>query len=150
MRRTLLSSLVIIAALAVFVPTPSPAAINGCSSSCSGGSCSCSGSGCSCSCNGGDPKCTSSSLTVHVVQNTLAVIRPFEGEDNDTDLSSVKIARAATYGEVSYREDGTFLYMPANDFTGLDSFTFSSCNFAGECGLETVLVDVVPEASSAN
>jgi Bacterial Ig domain len=148
MRRTLLSSLVIIAALTVFAPIPSPAAMNSCTASCSGGSCSCAD--CSCGCSGGDPYCDSNSLTVHVVQNTLAVIRPFEGENNDTDLSTVKIARAATYGEVSYKEDGTFLYMPAKDFTGLDSFTFSFCNFAGECGLKTVLVDVVPEASSAN
>lgn len=147
MRRTLLSSLVIIAALAVFAPAPSSAAMNSCSANCSGGSCSCSN--CSCGCSGGDPYCDSASLTVHAVQNTLAVIRPFDGEDDDTELSTVGIARPATYGEVSYKEDGTFLYLPAKDFTGLDSFTFSSCNSAGECGLTTVLVDVVPEASSA-
>jgi hypothetical protein len=149
MRRILLSVLVTIAALTVFAPAPSSAAQNSCTASCSGGSCSCAN--CSCGCSGGDPYCDSdAALSVHAVQNTFAVIRPFEGENDDTDLTTVTIARSATYGEVTYKDDGTFLYMPAKDFTGLDSFTFSSCNSARECGLTTVLVDVVPAEPSAD
>jgi hypothetical protein len=67
------------------------------------------------------------------------------GGPGDIDFSTVSIARAAGHGEITAGDDGSFLYLPERDFTGLDSFTFKVCNFSGDCDLGTVLIDVVPD-----
>ncbi|HJX28712.1 MAG TPA: Ig-like domain-containing protein [Thermoanaerobaculia bacterium] len=139
----LLGPLLFVAILAVFTPTPGYAAIS-CSANCPNGSCWCLF--CSCGCSGGNPQCGDQQASVaHVSQATLGVIEPFKGETGEVDLSSIKIARPASHGVVTVEGDGRFLYSPDPDFTGLDSFTFSACNFKGDCDLATVLVDVVPE-----
>lgn len=144
MRRHLFGSLFILTALAFFAPQPSHSAL-WCQASCTFGSCSCLF--CSCGCSGsGDPQCgNQQAVSAHAVQGSLSKIEPFSGaEDGEVDFSSIKITRYPGNGEVSVSE-GTFLYFPAEKFTGLDSFTFSACNLDKECDLVTVLVDVQPK-----
>lgn len=144
MHRSWISSLFVLAILAAFAPVPSHAALS-CRATCTFGSCSCWF--CSCGCSGsGDPYCGSrQAVAAHVSMNTLSEINPFEGAgDGEVDRSSIKIERSTSYGELSVK-DGIFIYVPEKDFTGLDSFTLSACNFEKECDLATVLIDVQPK-----
>ncbi len=148
MNRTLLKSLILAAIITAFASASSQATIAlQCKASCSGGG-SCSCWFCSCGCTGGgDPWCGSQQVTTaNCSQDSLAVIRPFEGYDtNGVDLAGVQVESVAQNGSVTPNNDGTFLYTPNPGFSGLDSFSFRVCTFSGDCGLGQVLVNVNPK-----
>ncbi|HEY9419860.1 MAG TPA: Ig-like domain-containing protein [Thermoanaerobaculia bacterium] len=145
MRRNLLGSLFIFTVLTLLSSTPLYAALS-CRAQCTGGTCSCWFCSCSCDSNGGAHCGERQAVVTHTTKGTLATIEPFAGaKEGEVDFSTIEIARSAGYGELSYRGDGTFLYFPAGDFVGLDSFTFNACNFYGECDYATVLIDVRAE-----
>ena len=144
---TFLGSLSILAALVVFAPAPGQAdTLDHCSADCGEkGSCSCTNCNCSCDKQSGTPVCETKNgnRVIHTPQGAPAIIGPFGG-----DVSTVTVARVADHGDITAMTDGSFLYMPHQEFTGLDSFALNICNVSGECGLGTVLVDVTPPSSS--
>lgn len=146
---TLLGSLLVFAALALFAPTPSQARpATTCSARCANGTCWCIL--CDCGCSTGvfvpnNPWCGDRRATVvHTTQDTPVYVRPFDGDAGDLNLSSNSIAREPDHGGVGVASGAAFFYEPDPGFTGQDSFTFKICSVFGYCDLGTVLVDVVP------
>jgi large repetitive protein len=67
---------------------------------------------------------------------------------NDTDidgnpLSAILVA-APTHGSVTLNVNGSFLYTPASDYNGPDSFTYRANDGAANSNLATVSITVVP------
>ena len=50
-------------------------------------------------------------------------------------------------GTVELKTDGTFVYVPAPDFVGKDSYTYTACDASGLCALATVEILVTPDAT---
>lgn len=62
-----------------------------------------------------------------------------DGEDYSLATAIVTTANNGTVTEVS---DGVFQYIPANNFMGIDTFTYTLCNAANTCVSATVTVNV--------
>ena len=50
-------------------------------------------------------------------------------------------------GTVELKTDGSFVYVPAPDFVGKDSYTYTACDASGLCALATVEILVTPDAT---
>lgn len=50
-------------------------------------------------------------------------------------------------GTVELNTNGTFTYVPAPDFVGKDSYTYTACDASGLCALATVEILVTPDAT---
>ena len=53
-------------------------------------------------------------------------------------------------GVVTFNNDGTYTYTPANGFTGKDTFTYQVCDASGLCSNALVTIDVIPLSTSVN
>lgn len=68
---------------------------------------------------------------------------------NDTDADAgdtltVTSISAPANGTVTDNGDGTVTYLPNPQFSGNDTFTYTTCDGAGGCDTATVIVDVTP------
>ena len=73
---------------------------------------------------------------------------PIEGllqtADPEGDVLTYTLTRAPRRGEVILREDGSFLYTPAKNKVGTDSFVYTAADTAGNVSKEaTVTVDIL-------
>ncbi len=66
--------------------------------------------------------------------------------DNDTDIEGDELTAVlgtdVTEGTLTLHENGSFLYTPAQDFEGEDSFTYNACDANGCSNPITVLITV--------
>ena len=83
---------------------------------------------------------------------TLAAVEdtPLPGilpaSDPDGDLLTYSIYSNVAHGMISHFNDqsGEFIYVPAPNYSGLDSFIFEACDPYGRCGSGTVSIAVEP------
>jgi gliding motility-associated-like protein len=68
--------------------------------------------------------------------------------DNDTDLDgdvlTFTLVTDVTSGTLVLNEDGTFTYIPNEDFNGTDTFEYMVCDELGECDVATVIITILP------
>ncbi len=74
---------------------------------------------------------------------------------NDTDsdgqaLTPRAISAQPLFGAASMLTDGTVLYVPMDDFFGLDFFSYEVCDELGACDVGTVRVEVTPVNDAPN
>ncbi len=74
------------------------------------------------------------------------------GTDADGDALTVTLASGPAHGVVSVNLDGSFTYIPAADYSGTDSFTYTVSDGRGGAALGTVdlTVTAVNDAPTAN
>ena len=68
-----------------------------------------------------------------------------QGSSNGYDTDNYAISSPPTTaqgGTVTEISDGVFQYIPATDFIGTDSFTYSFCDTGGDCSTGTVFISV--------
>lgn len=69
--------------------------------------------------------------------------------DNDPDSDPLRIFNVASlvagpsHGTVTLRLDGSFRYVPDNNYAGTDIFTYSNCDGEGACSQATVSITVL-------
>ncbi len=76
-------------------------------------------------------------VTVNVAFNDTDV-------DDNLDPSSAAVLTGPANGTAANNDDGTFTYIPDENFNGADSFTYKICDTDGACGIATVSIDVTP------
>ncbi|HWW92231.1 MAG TPA: Ig-like domain-containing protein [Vicinamibacteria bacterium] len=68
---------------------------------------------------------------------------------NDTDLEGLpltaKLVQRAVHGFALLNANGSFFYLPAKEFVGKDTFTYTASNGRKESNLASVTIDVTPE-----
>lgn len=55
--------------------------------------------------------------------------------------ASAVVVISPTHGSLANNGDGTFGYMPAPNYYGADSFTYSICDVADLCAIAPVAMD---------
>ena len=98
-------------------------------------------------------------ITVNPVNDTPVVANdnPTINEDiplvgtvagNDTGLGdgpiTFTLTTDVTDGILIFNPDGTYTYTPDPDFNGTDSFTYTVCDYNGECATATVTITINP------
>ena len=67
-------------------------------------------------------------------------------DDNDSDPNgdtlTFTLNTSTTNGTLIFTVDGTFSYTPNAEFFGTDSFTYTACDYLGECDQATVTITV--------
>lgn len=66
---------------------------------------------------------------------------------NDDPGLGNKKATETKNGTIELNSNGTFVYVPAPDFVGTDSYTYTACDSSGLCALATVEILVTPDAT---
>jgi VCBS repeat-containing protein len=77
--------------------------------------------------------------------DALAVAAPgvlANDSDANGDSMTVRLAQSAAHGTLTLQSDGSFTYMPAAGFTGMDEFTYAASDGKGESALATVTIAV--------
>jgi RHS repeat-associated protein len=69
--------------------------------------------------------------------------------DPDGDVLTVQLMHGTTHGNLTFNPDGSFLYVPAQNYLGMDSFTYQASDGILTSALATVSLSVVPEAPRA-
>ena len=64
--------------------------------------------------------------------------------DPDGDPLTVAFVDQPVHGTIQLQPDGSVLYTPNDNFTGLDRFTYQACDPSNECFAATVVVTVTP------
>jgi VCBS repeat-containing protein len=64
--------------------------------------------------------------------------------DGGNTWSLVGINGGAVHGTVTMNADGTYLYTPAANYTGSDTFLYQLCDVSGDCSVATVTLTVSP------
>ena len=68
--------------------------------------------------------------------------------DNDTDADgdalTFAVTSAPTNGMLQFTDDGGFIYTPASEYSGTDSFSYSVCDPAGVCDYVDVFINILP------
>jgi hypothetical protein len=64
--------------------------------------------------------------------------------DGDLDPATATVVTPPALGIVENRGDGTFIYTPALDVNGLDSFIYEICDTAGLCDQAVVSITIAP------
>lgn len=86
---------------------------------------------------------------------TLTVAAPgvlFNDRDVDGDALTASLVSQPLHGTLSLNADGSFVYTPAANYNGTDSFLYRACDAGGLCNTATVLLSVtaVNDAPVAN
>ena len=63
---------------------------------------------------------------------------------NDNGNTSVVIATQPTHGTVALAANGSFVYTPTGDFSGVDTFTYTASDGPAVSGVATVTITVTP------
>ncbi len=69
--------------------------------------------------------------------------------DADGDVMTVQLVHRTTHGALTLNPDGSFLYVPAQNYVGPDSFTYQDSDGILTSGTATVSITVVPQAPTA-
>src|SRR5439155_897638 len=64
--------------------------------------------------------------------------------DVDGDALSAVLVSNPTHGTLTLNGDGSFTYMPALNFNGIDSFTYKASDGQAQSGVATVTITVTP------
>src|SRR5205823_6375448 len=64
--------------------------------------------------------------------------------DVDSDALSAVLVSNPTHGTLTLNGDGSFTYMPALNFNGIDSFTYKASDGQAQSGVATVTITVTP------
>lgn len=72
-----------------------------------------------------------------------------DASDVEGDTIQATLVTAPSHGTVVLRPDGTFVYTPNEDFSGIDSFQFVATDGSGRSTLATAEVDVLPSPPPA-
>src|SRR5207253_797573 len=70
--------------------------------------------------------------------------RRVEEGDVDGDALSAVLVSNPTHGTLTLNGDGSFTYMPALNFNGIDSFTYKASDDQAQSGVATVTITVTP------
>lgn len=62
--------------------------------------------------------------------------------DADGDVLRATVSVAPLHGTLALQPDGSFEYMPAANYNGLDSFTYTACDPGGLCATGTVVLTI--------
>ena len=79
-----------------------------------------------------------------VTENTLLSVSAPGVLANDSFASGAVISTGTSHGSLTLNGDGSFLYQPATNYIGLDSFTYTATNGAGASAPATVNITVNP------
>src|SRR6185503_3781979 len=86
--------------------------------------------------------------TYFVTQNTVLVAVAPGVLRNDTDVDgphlTAKLVTTTGHGTVTLDDSGSFVYTPAADFSGLDTFTYKASDGTADSNTATVGIYVVP------
>ena len=86
--------------------------------------------------------------TYQVNEDALLEINDPGVLENDSDVEggilAVELVSDAEHGSVTLNENGSFTYMPEENFNGSDSFTYKICDLDSLCDNATVKIDVNP------
>lgn len=66
--------------------------------------------------------------------------------NDNPGLGNKKVSETKN-GTVELKTDGTYVYVPAPDYVGKDSYTYTACDAAGLCATAVVDILVTPDAS---
>src|SRR5205823_715162 len=64
--------------------------------------------------------------------------------DVDGDVLSAVLVSNPTHGTLTLNGDGSFTYMPALNYNGVDSFTYKASDGQAQSGVATVTITVTP------
>lgn len=64
--------------------------------------------------------------------------------ENNVPLAVTSETKSTTHGTVTINPDGTYIYTPATDYVGTDTFTYQVCNTDNFCATATVNIEVLP------
>ena len=94
----------------------------------------------------GNPEAEDDSYTIYE-DNPLIVLAPgVLGNDHDVD-GDILIAMLDTMpsqGLLNFFDDGSFIYIPAPNFFGVDFFTYHASDFLLDSNIATVMIEVLP------
>lgn len=89
------------------------------------------------------------SVTVNNDRSKTKANKPLQSTVTTNDnpgLGNTKTSETKN-GTVELNANGTYTYVPAPDFVGKDSYTYTACDAAGLCALATVEILVTPDAT---
>lgn len=75
---------------------------------------------------------------------TIAVADNDSDEDGNLAPATAAVLVASAHGSLTDEGDGTFVYTPAPNFHGADSFTYQVCDEEGLCDSAVVAISVTP------
>src|SRR4029079_15397326 len=64
--------------------------------------------------------------------------------DVDGDALSAVLVTGPSHGTLTLNSDGSFTYMPAMNFNGIDSFTYKASDSQAQSGIATATITVTP------
>lgn len=103
--------------------------------------------------------CTSGEILIHVLpvndapialDNTYGALEDIllSGNvgTNDSDMDDAflifTLLTEPEHGDLTFNTNGSFTYLPDNDFNGQDSFTYQACDSGGLCSVASVTINV--------
>ncbi|MDH4214981.1 MAG: cadherin-like domain-containing protein, partial [Candidatus Thorarchaeota archaeon] len=94
----------------------------------------------------GNPEAEDDSYTIYE-DNPLMVLAPgVLGNDHDVDgdpLIAI-LDTMPSQGSLTFFDDGSFIYIPAPNFFGVDFFTYHASDFLLDSNIATVMIEVLP------
>lgn len=99
--------------------------------------------------NGNNNSAPAPSIQVNNDKGKTKANKPLQSNvtTNDNPGLGNKKTTETKNGTVALNTDGTYTYVPAPDFVGKDSYTYSACDANGLCALAIVEILVTPDAT---
>ena len=95
----------------------------------------------------GDPNAEDDAIVVERNAASVILNNLLDNDDLTDDSILTSVDGSASNASVTLNDDGTITYVPASNYTGSDSFTYTICDDDNTCSEATVSVSVIEPVS---